>query len=140
MQIERYMAKISGPLLDRIDIQMEVPSVPFQELSGLPTGSSSDQMRQTVELARRVQANRYAGNRIYCNAQLKSALLREHCALDKASQQLLKSSVQQLGLSARAHDKVLRLARTVADVEGAANLNATHLQEAINYRMLDRQL
>ena len=140
MQIERYMAKISGPLLDRIDIQMEVPSVPFQELSGLPTGSSSGEMRQAVELARRVQVARYAKNRIYCNAQLKSALLREHCVLDKQSRQLLKSSVQQLGLSARAHDKVLRLARTVADIEGAASLAASHLQEAINYRMLDRQL
>jgi len=140
MQIERYMAKISGPLLDRIDIQMEVPSVPFQELSGLPAGSSSGEMRQAVELARRVQVARYAQNRIYCNAQLKSALLREHCVLDKQSRQLLKSSVQQLGLSARAHDKVLRLARTVADVEGAASLAASHLQEAINYRMLDRQL
>jgi magnesium chelatase family protein len=134
------MAKISGPLLDRIDIQMEVPSVPFQELSGLPTGSSSAEMREQVERARQVQADRYAKNRIYCNAQLKSALLGEHCALDKQSRQLLKSSVQQLGLSARAHDKVLRLARTVADVEGAASLAASHLQEAINYRMLDRQL
>ena len=140
IQIERYMAKISGPLLDRIDIQMEVPAVPFQELSGLPTGSSSAEMREQVERARQVQADRYAKNRIYCNAQLKSARLREHCALDEASQRLLKSSVQQLGLSARAHDKVLRLARTVADVEGTAKLTATHLQEAINYRMLDRQL
>jgi magnesium chelatase family protein len=87
-----------------------------------------------------VQVARYAKNRIYCNAQLKSVLLREHCALDKQSRQLLKSSVQQLSLSARAHDKVLRLARTVADVEGAASLAARHLQEAINYRMLDRQL
>ena len=140
MQIERYMAKISGPLLDRIDIQMEVPAVPFQELSGLSTGSSSVQMRQTVEMARQLQAERYWKKRIYCNAQLKSALLREHCALDKPSRQLLKASVQQLGLSARAHDKVLRLARTVADVEGAERLAATHVQEAINYRMLDRQL
>ena len=140
MQIERYMSKISGPLLDRIDIQMEVPAVPFQELSGLETGSSSAAMRREVEMARQMQADRYAKNRIYCNAQLKSALLREHCALDKQSRQLLKSSVQQLGLSARAHDKVLRLARTVADVEGAESLAASHLQEAINYRMLDRQL
>ena len=139
MQIERYMAKISGPLLDRIDIQMEVPAVPFQELSGLPTGSSSGQMRQQVEQARQVQADRYGNTRIRCNAQLKSRPLREHCALDEQSQRLLKSSVQQLGLSARAHDKVLRLARTVADVEGEAKLTATHLQEAINYRMLDRQ-
>ena len=139
MQIERYMAKISGPLLDRIDIQMEVPAVPFQELSGLPTGSSSGQMRQQVEQARLVQADRYGNTRIRCNAQLKSRLLREHCALDEESQRLLKSSVQQLGLSARAHDKVLRLARTVADVEGEAKLTTTHLQEAINYRMLDRQ-
>ena len=139
MQIERYMAKISGPLLDRIDIQMEVPAVPFQELSGLPTGSSSGQMRQQVEQARQVQADRYRNTRIRCNAQLKSRPLREHCALDEQSQRLLKSSVQQLGLSARAHDKVLRLARTVADVEGEAKLTAIHLQEAINYRMLDRQ-
>ncbi|MFP6604482.1 MAG: magnesium chelatase, partial [Pirellulaceae bacterium] len=117
----------------------EVPAVPFQELSGLPTGSSSGQMRQQVEQARLVQADRYGNTRIRCNAQLKSRLLRKHCALDEQSQRLLKSSVEQLGLSARAHDKVLRLARTVADVEGAAKLTAIHLQEAINYRMLDRQ-
>ncbi|MFP6619770.1 MAG: YifB family Mg chelatase-like AAA ATPase, partial [Pirellulaceae bacterium] len=139
MQIERYMAKISGPLLDRIDIQMEVPAVPFQELSGLPTGSSSAEMRQQVEQARQRQAERYHNSPVRCNAQLQASRLRRYCALDEPSQRLLKAGVQQLGLSARAYDKILRLARTIADIEGDSVLVARHLQEAINYRMLDRQ-
>ena len=140
MQIERYMGKISGPLLDRIDIQMEVPAVPFQELTDLQSGSSSAEIRRQVEGARRIQTERYSNTRISSNGRLRSGQLRQFCRLDEPSQQLLKSSVQQLGLSARAHDKILRLARTIADVEGDAELTAIHLQEAINYRMLDRQL
>ena len=139
-QVERYMGKISGPLLDRIDIQMEVPAVPFQELTALEMGNSSTDMRRRVERAREVQVKRYQKASVQTNAQLKSRHLRQHCVLDSASQQLLAASVQQLGLSARAHDKILRLARTIADVEGETELTATHLQEAINYRMLDRQL
>ena len=140
MQVERYMAKISGPLLDRIDIQMEVPAVPFQELSSLSVGSSSADMRAQVEQARQLQAERYRNSPVRCNAQLQAARLRQHCVLDQPGHKLLKAGVQQLGLSARAHDKILRLARTIADIEGDSNLAGRHLQEAINYRMLDRQV
>jgi len=140
IQVERYMAKISGPLLDRIDIQMEVPAVPFQELSSLSVGSSSADMRTQVEQARKIQAERYRHTPVRCNAQLKAARLRQHCALDQQGCKLLKAGVQQLGLSARAHDKILRLARTIADIEGDGSLASRHLQEAINYRMLDRQV
>ncbi len=140
IQVERYMAKISGPLLDRIDIQMEVPAVPFQELSSLSVGSSSADMRTQVEQARKIQSERYRHTPVRCNAQLQAARLRQHCALDQQGFKLLKAGVQQLGLSARAHDKILRLARTIADIEGDGPLASRHLQEAINYRMLDRQV
>ena len=139
-QVERYMAKISGPLLDRIDIHIEVPAVEFKELSSKRNGTPSYEMREQVVHARAIQTDRFMGSRIHCNAQMNSRQVREFCQLDQESAELLKDSVQQLGLSARAHDKVLRLARTIADLEQGPHIQGAHIQEAVHYRMLDRQL
>jgi magnesium chelatase family protein len=139
-QIERYLNKISGPLVDRIDIHIEVPAVPFQELSSAATGTSSTDMREQVQRARRMQAERFRGLSVRANAQMTTRQIRKFCPLDKRCAQLLKDSVNELGLSARAHDKVLRVARTIADLAGAEQIGPEHIQEAVNYRMLDRQL
>lgn len=140
-QIERYMSRISGPLLDRIDIHIEVPAVPFQELSSSQSGTSSEAMRESVVAAREIQAARFAATskNIY-NAQMSSRQLREYCVLDRTCSNALRDSCNELGLSARAHDKILRVARTIADLEDSQEIQLVHLQEAINYRMLDRNL
>jgi magnesium chelatase family protein len=134
------MAKISGPLLDRIDIHLEVPAVPFQELSSQQMGTSSTQMREQVMVARRVQYKRFAASRVRCNAQMSSRQIRQFCPLDEECRHLLKSSVNEMGLSARAHDKVMRVARTIADLDGSDAIRSNHIQEAVNYRTLDRQM
>lgn len=139
-QIERYMAKISGPLLDRIDLHLEVPAVPFKELAGNQPGTTSAEMRQRVVAARAVQQARFQGTRTRLNARMTTRQIRQFCKLDETSMNMLKHSVQELGLSARAHDKVLRVARTIADLDGSDRILPHHLGEAINYRMLDRQL
>lgn len=139
-QIERYMAKISGPLLDRIDIHLEVPAVPFRELSSGSPGTSSAQMREQVVAARAVQTERFEGSRTRLNAKMTSRQVRQHCKLDDESFNLLRASVNELGLSARAHDKVLRVARTIADLDRSESIVPAHISEAINYRMLDRNL
>jgi magnesium chelatase family protein len=139
VQIEKYMSRISGPLLDRIDIHIEVPAVPFDQLSCSQDGTSSRQMRQLVEMARIKQKERFGSTALY-NAQMSSRQLREHCQLDSACRGMLRDCCNELGLSARAHDKILRVSRTIADLEGQSTIQANHLQEAINYRMLDRNL
>lgn len=139
-QIERYMQRISGPLLDRIDIHIEVPAVPFQELSSQQPGTDSKAMREAVEHARQRQAARFREYGTIYNAQMTSRQLREFTRLDNVCGNLLRDSCNELGLSARAHDKILRVARTIADLEDGADIEAVHLQEAINYRMLDRNL
>jgi magnesium chelatase family protein len=139
-QIERYMAKISGPLIDRIDLHMEVPAVPYKELSAERAGTSSAQMREQVIAARAIQAERFKGIHTRYNAHMSSRLVRQFCKLTPQCQELIKASVNDLGLSARAHDKVLRVARTIADLEASPNIDEAHLSEAINYRMLDRQM
>ena len=138
-QIERYMAKISGPLLDRIDIHIEVAAVPFKELSGGPRGPDSASMRSQVAEARARQAARFGGAVKQTNGQMTSRQTRQVCKLDAAGRDLLESSVNEAGLSARAHDKILRVARTIADLEGAENIQQQHVAEAVNYRMLDRK-
>ena len=132
------MAKISGPLLDRIDIHIEVPAVDFKELSSKKTGSPSSGMREEVVEARQIQNERLINSRINCNAQMNSRQVRQFCELDKAGQTLLRDSVNEMGLSARAHDKVLRLSRTIADLDQSPAIAPHHIQEAVNYRMLDR--
>ncbi|HLA83688.1 MAG TPA: YifB family Mg chelatase-like AAA ATPase [Thermoguttaceae bacterium] len=139
-QIERYMSKISGPLLDRIDIHIEVPAVPFRELSAGRDGTSSASIREQVVAARARQTKRFTGSRARYNADMSHRQVRQHCALDKQAQQMLQSSMDEMGLSARAHDKILRVTRTIADLDNAETIQPNHLQEAINYRMLDRQL
>ncbi len=140
VQVERYMARISGPLLDRIDIHIEVPAVPFQELSAGTPGTSSEQMRADVLAARERQRERFKGASVKTNALMSSRQLREYCVLDNVSRNALRDSVQELGLSARAHDKILRVARTIADLDNSDSIELVHLHEAINYRMLDRVL
>jgi magnesium chelatase family protein len=139
-QIERYMSKISGPLLDRIDIHIEVPSVAFKDLSGGAPGTSSATIRALVVVARQMQTGRFDGSAIRYNADMSHRQTRQFCKLDDESLNLLKSSMTELGLSARAHDKILRVARTIADLDQCENIKPMHLNEAINYRMLDRNL
>jgi magnesium chelatase family protein len=139
-QIEKYMSKISGPLLDRIDIHIEVPAVAFRELSGEAAGTRSVEMRTQVISARRIQEVRFAGTKTRYNARMTHRQVREFCRLDDAGSSVLKAAVSELGLSARAHDKVLRVARTIADLEASDTIKPEHVHEAVNYRMLDRQL
>jgi magnesium chelatase family protein len=131
--ISRYLGKISGPLLDRIDLHIEVPAVPYKELRGKDGGVSSAEMRLRVESARAVQQKRG-----YYNAQIPSSALRVVCALDEAGERTMEMAVRRMGLSARAHDRILKVARTVADLDGAERVCAKHLAEAIQYRSLDR--
>lgn len=137
-QIERYMSKISGPLLDRIDIHIEVPAVAFKELASQRGGTGSEALRQQVVSARRIQQQRFGTQRTRCNARMSHRQIRRFCPLDEVCLNLLKSSIQELGFSARAHDKVLRVARTIADLENREQIGPADIQEAINYRILDR--
>ena len=138
-QIDRYMGRISGPLLDRIDLHIEVPAVPFQELAATADGTSSARMRAQVDQARAVQRRRF-GDGWRLNAHMGSRPLRKFCALGEDGKAVLKQAMEDLGLSARAHDRILRVARTVADLEGGADVTRDHVMEAINYRTLDRKL
>jgi magnesium chelatase family protein len=138
--IERYMGRISGPLLDRIDMHIEVPAVPYQELSAQADGTSSASMREQVSKARAVQRRRFGPDNATLNSRMSTRQLRRHCLLDDEGKQLLKTAMDELGLSARAHDRILRVARTVADLEGSDAIKAAHVVEAIGYRSLDRKL
>jgi magnesium chelatase family protein len=138
--IERYMSKISGPLVDRIDIHIEVPSVAFRDLSGGAPGTSSAEMRGQVSAARKRQADRFQNTHTRHNANMSHRQTRQFCRLDDECSNLLKAAMTDMGLSARAHDKILRVARTIADLDQSDAIRPMHLNEAINYRMLDRQL
>jgi magnesium chelatase family protein len=140
MQIERYIGRISGPLLDRIDLHIEVPAVPFQELSAGADGTSSAVMREQVSKARGVQRRRFGEGSYRLNSRMTSRQLRKFCPLDEECRNLLKTAMDELGLSARAHDRILRVARTIADLEASDAIRPPHLSEAINYRTLDRKL
>ncbi|MFO8235739.1 MAG: YifB family Mg chelatase-like AAA ATPase [Bacteroidales bacterium] len=138
--IQRYMNKISGPLLDRIDIHIEVVPVSYDELSDTTPGESSAKIRERVMNAREKQYNRYHDyEAIYSNAQMSSRMIREYCQIDEAGKNLLKKAMEKLGLSARAYDRILKVSRTIADLEKSENIQAHHLAEAIQYRSLDRE-
>lgn len=139
--IQRYVSKISGPLLDRIDIHIDVPAVNYKELRGAgPQPESSERIRERVMRARETQLNRFAaaGEKIYCNAQMGSRQIRTHCELSTDCERLLERAMTQQGLSARAHDRILKVARTIADLEGVPMIEPKHIAEAIQYRTLDR--
>ncbi len=139
--IQRYHAKISGPLLDRIDIHIEVPSLKYDALKSTQTGESSEQIRERANKARAKQLGRYQDKqKIYCNAHLGSKDIRKYCAIDEQSQSLLKTAIERFGLSARAYDKVLKVARTIADLDEKENIRVEHVAEAIQYRSLDKNV
>jgi magnesium chelatase family protein len=138
-QIQRYVSKISGPLLDRIDIHIEVPAVKYKELRGEHVTEDSGAVRGRVVRARERQLERYAGEKkIYANAQMPPKLIRKYCSISAEGEKLLETAITRLGLSARAHDRILKVARTIADLDAAANIEPQHLSEAIQYRTLDR--
>jgi magnesium chelatase family protein len=138
--IQRYVAKISGPLLDRIDIHIEVPAVQYKELRGGAAAENSAHIRARVMAARERQHVRFKkhGEKIYANAQMSTRQIRAHCELGADAERLLERAMQQQGLTARAHDRILKVARTIADLEGTESLTVAHLAEAIQYRTLDR--
>jgi magnesium chelatase family protein len=139
--VQRYLSRISGPLLDRIDIHLEVVPVPFDKLSGDNSkGENSADVRKRVSEARKVQSLRYKGVKgMFCNAQMTSKDLSRYCQLDNDCQQLLKIAMNKLGLSARAYDRILKVSRTIADLDASEAIQTTHLAEAIQYRSLDRE-
>ena len=138
-QIQRYVAKISGPLLDRIDIHIEVPAVKYKELRGPSEAEGSAAVRERALRARAIQLERFAGDKkIYANAQMPTRLIRKYCAISAEGEKLLENAIVRLGLSARAHDRILKVARTIADLEAAPDIEPKHLSEAIQYRTLDR--
>ena len=137
-QRARYQARVSGPMLDRIDVHVEVPAVPYADLRQGRAGEGSAAMRERVLAARTVQRQRYGADGPHCNAELSGALLDEHCALDAAGHDLMEAAVNRLALSARACARVLRMARTIADLDDAAAIATRHLAEAVSLRVLDR--
>lgn len=140
MQINRYLSRISGPLMDRFDIQIEVPPISFDELTGQRRGETSKEIRKRVNKARQIQLERYKNEGIFYNAQLNSRLIGKYCALNSAQRKMLRQAFVSLNLSARAYDRILKVARTIADLEGCQNIEDHHLAEAIQYRKLDRRL
>jgi magnesium chelatase family protein len=139
-QIRRYLAKISGPLLDRIDIHIEVPSLSPDELMNKRTGESSATVRRRVVKAREKQLCRMKGRGISCNAQMNSKAIQEFIEMDAETKDLLKAAIAQFNLSGRGYDRILKVSRTIADLEGAQNVEMHHVAEAINYRSFDRKL
>ncbi len=139
--VQKYLSRLSGPLLDRIDIHIEVPALGYDELSGKTTGESSGSMREKVVKARAVQVGRFSREkRVYCNAHMEARHVRKHCDPDAGCLSLLKNAIEKLGLSARAYDRILKVSRTIADLEGSEIICTPHVAEAIQYRSLDRRL
>ena len=138
-QISKYMNRISGPLLDRIDIHIEVSPIQYETLSSNRESENSETIKQRVDKARIIQNERYKNDNIHSNSELTSDLLKKYCKLDKKSSEILKNAFEKFGLSARAHDKVIKLARTIADLDEEENILAKHIAEAIQYRNLDKK-
>ena len=137
-QIQRYRSKISGPLMDRIDIHIEVPAVKYRDLASRDAGEPSGEIKRRVDTARKIQLERFKGMKIYSNAQMTNRHIKKYCQIDEASQKLLEMAIDRFGLSARAYTRILKVARTIADLEGREHIQAVHLSEAIQYRTLDR--
>ena len=133
-QVEQYMRRISGPLLDRIDMHIEVPSVEYEAMRRREKPESSEAVRQRVNAAREIQKRRFAGTEVSCNAYMTPSMVGRYCALDEAGEKLMQGAFERLGLTGRSHDRILRMARTIADLEGAEDISATHLAEAIQFR------
>lgn len=139
-QVQTYRSRVSGPLLDRMDIHIEVPAVKFREITDDRPAEASAVIRDRVTRARAIQQQRFEGDGIYANAQMKPRHIRKHCRIDEASQHLMEAAMQRLGLSARAYNRVLKLARTIADLEDSGTIHSHHITEAIQYRSLDRNM
>lgn len=139
-EVKAYLGRLSGPLLDRIDIQVDVPTLKYSELESESVSEPSGVIRKRVNKARDIQRKRFAQTGIYCNAQMTSPMVRKYCRLGKKESDLLREAFSTLGLTARSHNKILKVARTIADLEGSENINALHISEAIQYRILDRNL
>lgn len=137
--IQKYMGKISGPLLDRMDIHIEVTPVKYQKLNAKEKGEPSVEIRKRVNKARQIQRERYKKHGFFSNAELTPNLIGDYCQIDEAGQKILQSAFEKLGLSARAHSRILKVARTIADLDGQNEINTKHLAEAIQYRSLDRK-
>ena len=137
--IEKYINKISGPLLDRIDIHIEVPEVKYENLENTSPSESSAEIKKRVNNAREIQRKRYLNHNIFSNSELSPNLLDEYCKLDTQSKELMKKAFDKLGLSARAYGKILKVARTIADLDSSENIQKIHIAEAIQYRSLDRK-
>jgi magnesium chelatase family protein len=138
--VKKYLNKISGPLLDRIDIHMEIIPVPFEDLSKKPVGETSETIRKRVINARKIQEERYKLEEgIYCNAQMNSKLLRKHAQLNEECKKCIQFAMKKLNLSARAYDRILKVSRTIADLDNSKNIEIQHITEAINYRNLDKE-
>ena len=140
LQIQRYVGRISGPLLDRIDIHIDVPAVKFRDLSGdvAPESEGSVEIRQRVIAARERQTSRFKGEKIFSNAAMTPRLIRQHCRINPESEHMLESAMTRLGLSASAYDRILKVSRTIADLEDCVEIRSTHVSEAVGYRSLDR--
>jgi magnesium chelatase family protein len=138
--VQKYLSRISGPLLDRIDIHIEVVPVDYENLAGSAPAETSASIRERVVRARDIQSSRFAGSDgIHCNAQMTPPLIRRHCHLDDTGERLLRAAMERRGLSARAWDRILKVSRTIADLDSSENIRPEHLSEAINYRNLDRE-
>jgi len=137
-KIHRYRSKISGPLMDRIDIHVEVPGVPYRDLASQQDAPTSADIRERMNRARAIQSERLRRTKIHCNAQMTNRQIRRHCTVDRDSHRLLEAAIDKLGLSARAYNRILRIGRTIADLERAEKVDANHISEAIQYRSLDR--
>jgi magnesium chelatase family protein len=137
-QIHRYRSKISGPLLDRMDIHVEVPAVPYKDLMQDVDAEPSVNIRKRVTAARNIQSKRFVKTKIFSNAQMRSRHIKKHCKIDNASCRLLETAIDKLGLSARAYNRVLKISRSIADLAGEPDIRVDHISEAIQYRNLDR--
>lgn len=137
--IQRYRSRISGPLLDRIDIHIEVPAVKYDELSGIPTGEKSVDIRKRVNDSRDIQLKRFKDEKIFSNSQMNPKQIRKYCQLEADSKDILKRAMDKMGLSARAYDRILKVSRTIADLENSENIKVNHISEAVQYRSLDRK-